>query len=396
MKIQDLLLWMGKVNASDLHLKDGRPPIVRVDGDLRPFELPPLRGSDIEALLLPIMSPQSQKQFAETNESDFSHFLPGEARYRVNMFRQRGEVGVVMRRIPLDVPTAEKLGLPSVINKLADQENGMILVTGPTGSGKTTTLAAMIEHINRTRPVHIMTIEDPIEFVYEDKLAAINQRELGIDTDSLDAALKSVLRQDPDIILMGEMRDRQTISFGVTAAETGHLVFATLHTNNAVQTLERILDMTPPEVRDAVRTQLSLLLRGIICQRLAAKEGGGRVAAQEIMVVNETIRQLISENKLWGMEKAIEEGSYYGMQTFNQAFVALVEAGLINQATALETSEKPGELELYFKGIKRGSTYDGLDQNMAGGHLHQENAIQMTKDDPNAAAVEQEKPKQKW
>ena len=361
MTIQDLLLWMGKVGASDLHLKNGRPPIVRVDGDLRPFDLPKLSGAQIEALLTPIMSEKTSKQFADTYEADFSYMLEGEARYRVNMFKQRGEVGAVMRRIPLEVPTSDKLGLPDVINKLADQENGMILVTGPTGSGKTTTLAAMIEHINRSRPVHIMTIEDPIEFVYEDKMAAINQRELGIDTDSLDAALKSVLRQDPDIILMGEMRDKQTIGFGVTAAETGHLVFATLHTNNAVQTLERILDMTPPEVRDAVRVQLSLLLRGIICQRLCMRIGGGRVAAQEIMVVNETIRQLIDENKLWGIDKALEDGSYYGMQTFNQAFVALIEKEQITKETALSSSEKPSELELLFKGIKRGSTFDGLD-----------------------------------
>ncbi len=360
MNIQDLCKWMGSVKASDLHLKHGRPPIVRIDGELRPFELPKLSGTYIESLLTPIMSSVVLKQFADTNEADFSYYLENEARFRVNMFRQRGEVGAVLRRIPLEVPTVEKLGLPAVINKLADEENGLILVTGPTGSGKTTTLAAMIEHINASRPVHIMTIEDPIEFVYEDKRAAINQRELGVDTNSLDAALKSVLRQDPDIILMGEMRDRQTISFGVTAAETGHLVFATLHTNNAVQTLERILDMTPPEVRDAVRTQLSMLLRGIICQRLPAKVGGGRVAAQEIMFVNETIRQLIAENKLWAVEDAIEDGGYYGMQTFNQSFVKLIEERKITKETALENSENPTELELLFKGIKKGSSFDGF------------------------------------
>lgn len=361
MTIQDLCLWMGNVGASDLHLKDNRPPIVRVDGDLRPFDLPKLSGEQIEDLLRPIMSPKTQKQFGDTSEADFSYFLPGQARFRVNMFKQRGETGAVMRRIPLEIPTVEKLGLPATINELADQENGLILVTGPTGSGKTTTLAAMIEHINATRPVHVMTIEDPIEFVYEDKKAAINQRELGIDTDSLDAALKSVLRQDPDIILMGEMRDKQTIGFGITAAETGHLVFATLHTNNAVQTLERILDMIPPEVRDPVRVQLSMLLRGIICQRLPVKVGGGRAAAQEIMVVNETIRQLIAENKMYNIEEAIEDGAYYGMQTFNQAFVQLIDAGLITRETALANSETPAELELLFKGIKKGSTMQEME-----------------------------------
>ena len=204
-----------------------------------------------------------------------------------------------------------------------------------------------------------MTIEDPIEFVYEDKVAVINQRELGIDTVSLDAALKSVLRQDPDIILMGEVRDRHTIGFALTAAETGHLVFATLHTNNAVQTLERILDMTPPEVRDAVRTQLSLLLRGVVCQRLVAKVGGGRLAAQEILVGNETVQQLVAENKFWDIEKAIEGGGYYGMQTFNQAFAALVEKGLVTKETAIANSGKPAELELLFKGIRGGSGYGG-------------------------------------
>ena len=367
MTIDDLLRWMGTVKASDLHLKNGRPPIVRVDGELRPFELPALTGAYIQELLTPIMSTKTLNQFLDTNEADFSYYLENEARFRVNMFRQRGECGAVMRRIPLEVPTSQKLGLPMVINKLADQENGLILVTGPTGSGKTTTLAAMIEHINETRPVHIMTIEDPIEFVYTDKRAAINQRELGIDTGSLDAALKSVLRQDPDIILMGEMRDKETIAFAITAAETGHLVFGTLHTNNAVQTLERILDMTPPEVRDAVRAQLSMLLRGIICQRLPTREGGGRVAAQEIMVVNETIRQLIAENKLWGIDDAMEDGSYYGMQTFNQALLALVESGVISKETALSNSEKTTELELQFKGIKKGSTYDGMQSKSEGG-----------------------------
>lgn len=366
MTIQDLFKWMADVKASDLHLKTGRPPIVRVDGDLRPFDLPVLDGKMIEDLLKPVMSAETQEKFHRTHEADFSYQLPGIARYRINMFQQRGETGGVMRRIPLDIPTSEKLGLPPVINKLADQENGMILVTGPTGSGKTTTLAAMIEHINQTRPVHIMTIEDPIEFVYEDKKAAINQRELGIDTTSLDAALKSVLRQDPDIILMGEMRDRETIGFGITAAETGHLLFATLHTNNAVQTLERMLDMTPPEVRDAVRTQLSMLLRGIICQRLAARKSGGRVAAQEIMVVNETIKQLVAENKLWLIADAMEDGSYYGMQTFNQALANLVRSDVISKETALESSENPTELELLFKGVKKGSGYDTQADSNAG------------------------------
>ncbi|MDR1519276.1 MAG: type IV pilus twitching motility protein PilT [Planctomycetota bacterium] len=355
MTIQELCLWMGRVGASDLHLKDGRPPLVRIDGCIKPFDLPNLTGKYIEDLLTPIMSSQLLKQFHETCEADFSHALPGEARFRINVFRQRGETGAVLRHIPIKVPVTDDFDLPDIMNRIADHENGLVLVTGPTGSGKTTTLACMIEHINRTRPVHIMTIEDPIEFVYEDKMAAINQRELGIDTISLDAALKAVLRQDPDIILMGELRDRQTIAFALTASETGHLVFGTLHTNSAVQTLERILDMTPPEVRDAVRIQLSRLLRGIVCQRLVARIGGGRRAAQEILVLNDTIQQLLAENKLWEVEKAVEEGSYYGMQTFNQSLAAMVAQGLVTKETALSSSDRPGELELIFKGIQRGA-----------------------------------------
>jgi twitching motility protein PilT len=351
---------MGQVGASDLHLKNGRPPLVRIDGEIRPFDLPPVNGGLIETMLAPLMTENLRQQFASGREADFSFPLPGDARFRVNMFRQRGETGAVLRRIPLEPPTADKLGLPEILNKLADRENGLVLITGPTGSGKTTTLATMIEHVNLTRRVHIMTIEDPIEFVYVDKLAAINQRELGLDTESLDSALKSVLRQDPDIIMMGEMRDRQTIAFGLTASETGHLVFATLHTNNAVQTLERILDLTPAEVRDAVRVQLAQVLRGIVCQRLVVREGGGRTAIQEILAMNDTLRQLVGENKLWEVEKAMEDGGYYGMQTFNQAFLAAVDDGRISRETALANSERPGELELLFKGIQRGSTFEGL------------------------------------
>jgi twitching motility protein PilT len=355
MTIQDLLRAMTGVGASDLHLKHGRPPMVRVDGELIPFDLPKLAGAYIEEMLTPIMSSKSLRGFQDTNEADFSYLLEDVARFRVNMFKQRGETGAVMRRIPLDVPTVESLDLPGVLNQLADQENGLILVTGPTGSGKSTTLAAMIEHINKTRPVHIMTIEDPIEFVYDDKVAVVNQRELGIDTMALDAALRAVLRQDPDIILMGEMRDAETIRFGITAAETGHLVFATLHTNNAPQTLERVLDTVPGEIRDAIRLQLSLILRGIVCQRLPKRTGGGRVAALEIMVVNETVRQLIAENKIHNIHKSIEDGSFYGMQTFNQALFRLAEEGVIDRETAMANSETPNELALRFKGVVRGS-----------------------------------------
>ena len=355
MTIHELLKAMADVKASDLHLKDQRPPMVRIDGELIPFDLPKLTGAYIEDLIKPIMTNKSIGEFTDSGEADFSCRLDGVARFRINVFKQRGETGSVMRRIPLEVPTVDTLELPPILNRLADQENGLILVTGPTGSGKSTTLAAMIEHINQTRPVHVMTIEDPIEFVYEDKVAVINQRELGIDTMNLAAALRAVLRQDPDIILMGEMRDAETIRFGITAAETGHLVFATLHTNNAPHTLERMLDSVSGELRDAVRAQLSQILRGIICQRLPKRVNGGRVAAQEIMIVNETVRQLIYENKINALHKAIEDGSYYGMQTFDQALIGLVEKGVIDKETAFANTESPNELALAFKGVTRGS-----------------------------------------
>jgi len=247
------------------------------------------------------------------------------------------------------------MGLPPVLATLADHVNGLVLVTGPTGSGKSTTLAAMIQHINQTRPVHVLTIEDPIEFTYEDQLACINQRELGNDTESLQKALRAALRQDPDILLMGEMRDAETINFGITAAETGHLVFATLHTNDAPQTIERIMDILPPDAKTAVRIQLSMLLRGIVCQRLVKRVDGGRVAALEILVMSGTIQQLIAENKLASIPKAMEEGEFYNMQTFNQALYRLAKAGTISEETALSASTQPEGLRLMFKGVVKGS-----------------------------------------
>ena len=354
--INALLKAMADVRASDLHLKDGRPPMVRIDGELRPFETPPLTGEIIFKLLEPIMSEKIKKQYDDINEADFSYTLNGIARFRVNVFRQRNQTGAVLRRVPLEVPTIEKLGLPPVLTKLADKENGLILVTGPTGSGKSTTLAAMVEHINGSRPVHIMTIEDPIEFVYQDKVAVINQRELGLDTDDLSLALKSMLRQDPDIILMGEMRDPETIRFGITAAETGHLVFATLHTNDAPQTIERILDTMPHGARDMIRGQLSLLMRGIVCQRLAKRaDGKGRLAALEIMVVNETIRQLIAEGRMSLIHQSMLDGSFYGMQTFNQAIYKLVSDGMVSEEGGLDISDNPEDLRLMYRGVKKGA-----------------------------------------
>ncbi len=357
MDLDACLRELERQGGSDLHLKVGRPPLFRISGDLLPTDAPALNENDLKATLYNIMNPRLIKQFEETCEADFSYEIDGLARFRVNVFLQRGHIGAVMRLIPLDTPTVEALGLPPVLNSIADNENGLVLVTGPTGSGKSTTLAAMIQHINETRSVHIMTVEDPIEFVYSDVQATINQRELGLDTGELANALKAVLRQDPDIILMGEMRDPETIKFGITAAETGHLVFATLHTNDAPQSIERILDTMPPDTRDLVRQQLSLILCGIVCQRLAKRaDGTGRVAAQEILVANETIKQLIAENKTKSIHKAMEEGSYYGMQTFNQALYNLVQSGVITQEVAMDNSDTPDDLELMFRGIRKGTS----------------------------------------
>jgi twitching motility protein PilT len=357
MELDACLRELERQDGSDLHLKVGRPPLFRIRGDLLPTEAPPLTEEELKSTLYAIMNPRLIKQFEETMEADFSYMIEGLARFRVNIFVQRGNIGAVMRLIPIEVPSVESLGLPPVLNKMADAENGLILVTGPTGSGKSTTLAAMIQHINESRPVHVMTIEDPIEFVYTDQIATINQRELGLDSNSLMNALKAVLRQDPDIILMGEMRDAETIRFGITAAETGHLVFATLHTNDATQTLDRILDTMPPDTRELVRVQLSQMLVGIACQRLAKRaDGTGRVAAQEILYNSPNISQLIAENKTRTIEKAIGEGEYYGMRTFNQALHTLAQNGVITQEEAMEKSDTPEDLQLLFRGITKGTS----------------------------------------
>ncbi len=357
MDLDACLRELDRQNGSDLHLKVGRPPLMRIRGELMPTDAPLNTDNDLKATLYNIMNPRLIKEFEETCEADFSYELEGMARFRVNVFLQRGHIGSVMRLIPLDTPTVESLGLPPVLNTIADNENGLVLVTGPTGSGKSTTLAAMIERVNETRYEHIMTVEDPIEFVYTDKLATINQRELGLDTGALDNALRAVLRQDPDIILMGEMRDAKTIKFGITAAETGHLVFATLHTNSAPQTIERILDTMPPDARDLVRQQLALSLRGIVCQRLCKRaDGTGRAAAQEILVASETIRQLITEGKTKSIHKAMMEGGYYGMCTFNQALYNLVQKGQISQEEAMEKSDTPEDLQLMFRGVMKGTS----------------------------------------
>jgi len=366
MDLDRLLQELGERGGSDLHLKVNRPPLFRIAGELNPTSYPELSRAEVQESVYRIMGPTVQKKFEESLEGDFSYEIPGLARFRVNAFVQRGDMGAVFRLVPLDVPTIDSMGLPQVFKSLCMHPNGLVVVTGPTGSGKSTTLACMIQHINTTRPVHVMTIEDPIEFVYQDELSTINQRELNIDTFNLSKALRAALRQDPDVVLMGEMRDLETMRFAVTAAETGHLVFSTLHTNDAKQTLDRVLDTFPADQTKQVRSQLALVLRGVISQRLVRRsDGTGRIAAVEIMINSPNVRQLIEDGAVRDIEKAMENDTYYGMQTFNQALLELVQNGMLTEEEAVMNSGAPDDLKLGFRGITRGSTSGELDMDFS-------------------------------
>lgn len=358
--LNDLLNMLVERKASDLHLKVGRPPLLRIAGKVVPTELDRLTLEDIKNLLYGIMTDFQIKDFEENWEADFSYSVQDTARFRVNVFKQKGYLGAVFRVIPLRIPTIDELSLPPILKDLALKSQGLILVTGPTGSGKSTTLASLINYINLSRQCHIVTVEDPIEFIYKDNLAVINQRELGLDTKSFSQALKHVLRQDPDVILIGEMRDPETISTAITAAETGHLVMSTLHTIDAKQSIDRIIDTFPSEQQNQIRLQLSLVLCGVISQRLLKRQDGeGRVAALEIMINSPTIKKLIQEGNTAGINKAIEESvSYYRMQTLNQALVDLVKEQVITEEEAMQASNNPDEFKLNLKGIFSGASLD--------------------------------------
>ena len=364
MDLDQLLIELGQNQGSDLHIKTGRPPLFRVAGDLVPqTSYPEITAEDMKASMTRLMGAERMRVFLQEMEADFSYEIPGYARFRVNTFIQRGLIGSVMRLVPLEVPTLEKMGLPEVLKDLCDHPNGLVIVTGPTGSGKSTTLAAMIQYINQKYQNHVITIEDPIEFVYTDELSTINQRELGLDTHELHRALRAALRQDPDVILMGEMRDAETIHFAITAAETGHLVFSTLHTNDAKQSLDRILDTFEGPEANQVRMQLALVLRGVISQRLVKRaDGQGRIAAIEIMLNTSYIKQLIEEGSTRDLEKAIMGGAHHNMQTFNQALHILWGKGVITEEQALASSSTPEDLQLMFRGIKRGTSADEVMQ----------------------------------
>ncbi len=335
MNIAELLAFSVKNKSSDLHLSAGLPPMIRVDGDLRKLNVAQLNHSEVIKIIYEIMNDKQRKEYEEFLEIDFSFEIKGLARFRVNAFNHFRGAGAVFRTIPSEILNMEQLDLPEIFKEIASLKKGLVLVTGPTGSGKSTTLAAMIDYINSNRYEHILTVEDPIEFVQNSKKCLVNQREVHRDTLSFSAALRSALREDPDVILVGELRDLETIRLAMTAAETGHLVFATLHTSSATKTINRVIDVFPGDEKAMIRSMLSESLQAVIAQTLLKKIGGGRVAALEIMLCNSAIRNLIREDKVAQMYSSIQTGQAQGMQTLDQHLTELVHNKLITKNTAL-------------------------------------------------------------
>ena len=341
MDITELLAFSAKQGASDLHLSAGLPPMIRVDGDVRRINVPPMEHKQVHSLIYEIMNDKQRKDFEEFLETDFSFEVPGVARFRVNAFNQNRGAGAVFRTIPSKVLTMEELGMGNVFRDICAVPRGLVLVTGPTGSGKSTTLAAMIDYINDNKYDHILTIEDPIEFVHESKKCLVNQREVHRDTHGFAEALRSALREDPDIILVGELRDLETIRLALTAAETGHLVFGTLHTTSAAKTIDRVVDVFPANEKSMVRSMLSESLEAVISQTLLKKNGGGRVAGHEIMRGTSAIRNLIREDKVAQMYSAIQTGASLGMQTMDQCLADLVARRVVSREVARALARMP-------------------------------------------------------
>jgi twitching motility protein PilT len=365
--IDAALRYVVEREGSDLHVKVPSPPMARIHGELRPIEgADPLTPQDTEGALEHILrDPVLLEEYAKVGEADFSYEVRGLSRFRVNAFRQRGHVSIALRAIPFQVRTIADLGLPPVIRELAEQPRGIVLLTGTTGSGKSTTLAAMIDHINSTRARHMVTLEDPIEYLHRDKLSIINQREVGQDTESFGRAMRRVLRQDPDVILIGEMRDEETVRTALSAAETGHLVLSTLHTLDATETVNRIIDFFPPHLQQQARVMLASTLRGVVGQRLVQRAGGdGRVAVCEVLVVTGRVQDLILNPQETGrMTEVIAEGEYYGMQTFDQALLKHVLAGNLTEEVALETASSPHDFKLMLDA--EGRRASGIEQIVA-------------------------------
>jgi twitching motility protein PilT len=343
--LSDYLFEAVELEASDLHVTAGLPPMVRVNGKVRPLDHPPLTPNATRDLIYDILSNEQRQRLENDWELDFSFAVPNTARFRVNVYFQKGALGAAFRTVPDQIKSISELGLPGVVERMTEKPRGLVLVTGPTGSGKSTTLAAMIDRINQTRSEHIMSVEDPIEFLHEHKRCIVNQREVNQDTRSFAQALKHVLRQDPDVILVGEMRDLETISLAMTAAETGHLVFATLHTQDAPQSVDRIIDVFPPHQQQQIRTQLANALQGIITQNLLPRrDGEGRVVACEVLVPTPGVRNLIREGKNHQIYSAMQTGGKFGMQTMDASLVDLMQRRLISREEAEKRSSNPDEL----------------------------------------------------
>jgi twitching motility protein PilT len=344
--MRDLLVAMAERSASDLHITSGAAPTLRVHGHLVPLEYPALTPDQTKALAYSLITTEQRERFEANHELDFSYGITGLSRYRVNIYQQKNAVGMAVRSIPHTPKTFEELGLPSEIcNTLIGRHKGLILMTGPTGHGKTTSMAAMIDKINKTRDVHVVTVEDPLEYLYDHQKALVNQREVGQDTHSFPAALKYVLRQDPDVVLIGEMRDLETIQAALTIAETGHLTFATLHTNSCAQSIDRVIDVFPPHQQSQVRAQLALVLEAVFNQLLIPrKDGRGRVLAMEMLIATPAIRNMIREEKVHQIYSAMQAGQKFGMQTMNQALANLYLRGLISRQEAVTRSMFPEEL----------------------------------------------------
>src|SRR6266849_339205 len=354
-EVNKLFRMVKKHEGSDLHMKVGLPPMMRLRGIIRQMEMKPLSEQEMERLLYPIISEHHRKIMEETGGADFAHIIgDDECRYRVNVFKQRGYLSVVARRVNNKVPNFEKLGLPPSIEKLCHYDQGMVILAGVTGSGKSTTIASMLDYINERERVHILTIEDPIEYTFTDKKAVINQREVGIDVSDWNIALKHAVREDPDIILVGEMRDKDTFEAGINAAETGHLVFGTIHASSSASTISRILDLFPPDMHNAIRQALAFNLKAIVCQKLlpSIKPGVQRVPTNEIMIMNPTIKELIIKSEDKKLGDAIRIGFLEGMVDFTESLRQLCETGLVDRATALEVAPNAEQLKMALKGIK--------------------------------------------